>query len=293
MANSEVHPFGELRKWSIVIALGLVAASIGGLLLVHQSGHRVATCSPVTADPQGSTRSCTLPLDSGDVVRPAVLAILTTVLAIGLFTLLLDLRLRRAFGNDLLHFLDLKQATVTSGLTELAPSTAVDFRSEFERLDQITYLGRSPQLWLNSNLPSLLSAAERRKLKITLALPNPDQPATVAECARALGMAAADLKTDIENFQRWVESSWTAAVSRLHLGSALRVVYVDVPPLADAISSSSFSAVMIGKPLHHAAGDESLTFKFWNGADGLPSRWLAESLHPLELANEIFSKEKT
>lgn len=214
------------------------------------------------------------------------------VLAIGLISLLFDLALRKRYGTDLLRYLGIKEAMVRSGMSELSTGRKLDLESRFPGIDRFVYLGRAPGDWLSPNFARLLRAAETRQMDILVALPNPDLHASVGSAAVGLGRNEADLAESIRVFLNQADQDWKASEPTLRAGTTLRVVYVDEPPLYDAIHATGVDALVLSKPLNAVAGDETLALTFEDGDPAFPAGWLEAALQPLNGANDALNRRK-
>ena len=194
MSDSDLVPFDGFRKRTCVVGgITVVAAGLLLYLVGRLSGEGVLECAPNEGGTESGLRCVADGAQLSPLVSTVLVSILTTILGIGVVTLLVEFFLRKKFGTDLLRFLQLDAAVVKSGLSTLGPSTTVQFHVEMEAMDSITVLARSPGGWLNEYLPALLRTAQRRKIEITVALPDPSDTDLISGCGMSLGVDPADL----------------------------------------------------------------------------------------------------
>ncbi len=293
MSDSDLVPFDGFRKRTYVVgAITVVAAGVL-LYVVHRlSGEGALECTPSNGGTSSELRCVTEGAQLSPLLSTVLVSILTTILAVGVVALLVEFFLRKKFGSDLLRFLRLDAAVVKSGLSTLGPSTTVQFHAEMETMDSITVLARSPGGWLNEYLPALLRTAQKRKIEMTVALPDPSDADMIAGCGASLGVDPADLAEAIRSFVTSAQSQWMTSLPTLTRGSTLRIVYATQVPSYDAFISNCLCAVFLSKPINHGGGDGLATLVFKDQMNDFPSEWLAVSVDPLKSENEVFSGVK-
>ena len=310
MTDSEVLPLDSFRGRVVLVAVVFLVLSVAGLVVVgalsEDEGFEClppTTTTATTATTAGSdleettsVLTCSPASESGfkihDPWTTAISTVLGTVLAVAVVSLLFEFRLRRSFGHDLLRFLDLKKSLVVSGLSDVDVSTRLDTRSALERIDDVVYVGRTPEAWLNENFPTLLRVAEKRQLHITVSLPDPDDDPVMGTVAASMGVAAADLSQSIRAFVASAQAQWRLAEPRLKTGSSLRLVHAHAIPLFEALHSTGMTALFLSKPVYHGPTDDLLGIRFSEADDSFPRSWIAAAVANLDAENEIFKGVK-
>ncbi len=293
MSTSD-RPFQGTWTRTVVISLLVVMAGVIGLVVVSQSqADEVLVCTSAddpangdaaTAVPgNGEAEECKLEAKGGmpHWLFSASSTLLSTLVAVGAVSLIVEVALRRRFGDDLLRFLGLKEALVSTGLAEAGRSSSVDLRSRLGNVDEVRYLGRSPTFFLSEQAPELLRLAQERRLRVTFGLPDPDDAGLMLELAESMDLQPDVLVEVIRAFTGSVKAQWDAGVKRLVAGTSFRVVYVSTHVPYEACSATNFAFVGMGLPYKHDATDDYLVALF-EGPSEFPSSWIAGSLKNLD-----------
>lgn len=280
--------------WTQALAISLVVVVLGviGLIVVSRSqADEVLVCTTVAdsgtagASVSGDDQAeeCMLVRRGGmpQWLFSATSTLLSTLIAVGAVSLIVEVGLRRRFGDDLLRFLGLKEALVNTGLAEAGRSSSVDLRTRLGKIDELRYLGRSPTFFLSEQAPELLRLAQERRLRVTFGLPDPDQPGLMADLAESMDLETDVLVEVIRAFTGSVKAQWEAVQKRLVAGTSFRVVYVSNHVPYEACSATSFSFVGMSLPYKHDATDDYLVALF-EGPSEFPSSWIASSLANLD-----------
>lgn len=308
MAGSDLSPFDGSRRRGLIISGAVTLVSAVSLWFVASNtvGDEFS-CAPArspgeaseagpeggdVADDGASALECARTDDGWDpALTTALTAILGAVLGVGAVSIVYELALRRQFGSDLRRFLRMNTAMVRSGLSGVSTARQFDISSRFDSIDELVCLGRSTR-WLTASLPGLLRAAERRRISMLIALPNPDDQALMESVAVGLGADPGDLANSIRVFSALAEAEWATAEPSLQKGTRLRVVYTSEAPLYDAIRATGIDAILVSKPLNSAPGDDLLAITFEDGDPTFPSGWLQAAVEPLAGLNDTVNREK-
>lgn len=305
VTHSEVFPFDSYRRRIAGIAALFVVLAFAGLLYVAALVPKDAlVCNPAstaetapTATADSPELRCERETSSGfelsDPWTTAISTVLGTILAVAIVTLLFEFRLRRSFGNDLIRFLNLKKSLVVSGLSDVDVSARMDTRSTLAHSDEILYVGRTPDAWLNENFPYLLRLGEKHQVHITVSLPDPDNDDIVTTVANGMGVPPTDLAQSIRAFITSAQAQWRAAEPRLKQGTSIRLVHARAIPLFDALHSTGMTGLFLSKPVFHAAADDLLGLCFTEDEDVFPRSWIAAAMEQIRTENEVFTGMKS
>lgn len=288
-------PFSKTLSHTLVFSGLLMVIGVAGLFIVSWlEADELVVCPPSLQGPADTSLGeagaaervqvvCQVETGEGlsTGVSAAVSTVFSTIFAVGVVSLLVDVALRRQFGRDLHRYLRLKEAVVSTGLSDAGRFSSIDLRSRLNALDELTYLGRSPTLFLSEQMPALLRLAEKRRLRVTFGLPDPDNADLMGRVGNSMGLDKDVLREAIRSFTSSVSAQWELVKSRLVPGTSFRVVYVTSQVPFEACSATTFSFLGLGRPYGHDMTDDYLMTVFDSSAN-FPSAWIAESLDGLD-----------
>lgn len=287
-------PFRKTLRATLVISILLmIVGGVGlfGVSWLEADESFVCSGSPRGAnveesDPtasEGGGLVCTVETGKGlsSSVATAASTVSSTILAVGVVSMLVDVGLRRRFGEDLYRYLGLKEALVTTGLSDAGRASGIDLRSRLDALDELRYLGRSPALFLSEQMPALLRLAEKRRLRVTFGLPDPDNGDLMESLGTSTGLKSDVLSEAIRAFTNSLTAQWGTVADRVVSGTSFRVVYVTSHVPFEVCSATTFAFVGLGRPYGHGTSDDYLMTVFESAAE-FPSSWIAESLAELD-----------
>jgi hypothetical protein len=217
--------------------------------------------------------------------------LLTTVLSIGVISLLFEYLLRRSWAEDLLRFLRLNVAVSKSGIQHVGEEPSVDWAAALGQAVEVRALVRDPSKWLQTNLSHLLLAAQRHSANILIGVPNPDGE-HFEDIAACVGLSADQLRQSIDIATQSLEAQWAAHKPHLNEGSVFRLVPYDQIPLYELVAVDNSTFCFLSRPVSHGIGDYALVLEFLQDSPQYPATWLRESLRALEDLNELTIRDR-
>lgn len=213
---------------------------------------------------------------------------LTTLLSIALIALVFEVLLREAYAKDLLRFLRLRTALVTSGLQDVASAPDVEWAPILSGASKITALIRDPSVWLDPHLPTILNACQKRATTVLVGLPNPADP-VFATIAASIGRTDAVLGQSIDVTVKSAENQWQSRKPHLDHGSTIRLVAFPGLLMYDVIVADDQIVCMFTRALGNTVGDYQLVLTFAQDKDAYPAVWLRQALNDLSKMNEFWA----
>jgi hypothetical protein len=209
----------------------------------------------------------------------------TTLLSIAVISLVFEVLLRESYAKDLLRFLRLRTALVTSGLQDISPAPDVEWEPILGHASRLTALTRDPSTWFDRQLPAILNACQKRATTVVVGLPSPDDPG-FATIAASIGLSDDVLKQRINVSIDSARIQWQARKVHLHSGSSLRIVAYRSIPMYELVQADDQIVCMFGHSVGHTVGDYALVMNFVQDGDAYPAAWLIRSLAELATMNE-------
>lgn len=268
--------FGPFRERAFWIAVSLTLLSFTGLVLIYR--YQPSADLKVRASESGK-----LSPDSFGVLQ----TLLTTMLSIGLISVLFDVLLREKYGEGLRRFLNIKTALVRSGVIDVGSADGFAW-GELADATSIKVLSRDPSPWLMPHFGILIKAAERRETTILIALPDPDG-ARLPEIAASVGLDAQQLKSNINVSVDALRNQWKARQSSIKKGSTVRVVAYGQLPLAEIVATDRAVTCFLSKAVGHQVGISPVYLTFDDVESDFPMTYLCEPLAAIQSNNELWA----
>jgi hypothetical protein len=268
--------WSEFRRRAVSVSVGITVVSGFLLYLLYRVE---PTVDPSTGETSGWPTSWFSLCE----------AILTTLVAIGLISLLVEVLLRESFGRDLRKFLRLDEAVVGSGLQQIASEEYVNWQETLESASKISALIRDPTIWLNNNLPWILAACQKRATTVIIGLPDKGDDDLLAAIAGTIGVDAGTLAGRIQSAINSTENQWKGQEQFLDSGSTLTIHPYGQVPLYESVVADDHVICMLPHARRHEQGDRQLTITFDQDRTGYPSRWLREAHDGLTDRNADFA----
>ena len=270
------HAWAGLRRRAFWLAVALIVAGIVSLYFAYH--YQPSPVPSVHARQHGK-----LSPELFSVIQ----AIATTMLGLGLLSLVAEVFLRESYGRDLLRFLHLRTAIVRSGLQHVVVDSEFDW-SPVLRSSKIDALIRDPSSWVMRNLSNLLAACEESPIAVRVFVPDVDGP-MFDEVASTVGLPPDDLKRNIETTRQAVENQWHGRLSKLDKGSTFSIVPYTEIPLYETIVTDRHVVLLLVRTVAHGIGDEGVTLSFEQSKQDYPSNWLRESVGKLPPSNPLWA----
>jgi hypothetical protein len=220
----------------------------------------------------------------------AISAIASTVLAVGLFTVLYDALLKRIFTNELLQLIEISTALRTAGVDAIAQETKLDWERLFTHASDFKFVLVDPTGWLERVWPHVLAAARSRKVQIDVCLPKSDG-AAIPTLAQQLHLDPADYKTRLDAASTSMSDSWRSADPPLTPDSTLTVYAFDGAPAYGLVAADHRVVIMIHGALGRAALDSALAVSFNGDTGSYPTSWLLAQVRLLTALGVVYSNK--
>ena len=268
----------SFRLRARIVSTALVAASTSGLLLAYYYGPKNSPKKP---------SSWHLSEHQFGLVQ----TILSTLLSIGVVSLLFEFLLRKDWATDLLHFLNLRVAVAQSGLEHIGNEGTVDWAEVLPGAVRVEALIRDPGKWYATNLQHLLTASQRRPATIVIGLPDPDGP-NFGQVAASVGLTDIQLRGSIDLAGQLLEGQWATNEPNISVGSVFRIVMYTEIPMYEVVSVDNTTYCLLSKPVGHVIGDYALVVKFFQDGPQYPTTWLRKCLEPFHDRNEWLVRKR-
>ena len=254
----------------------MIVVAVAGLYLAY--GHQPSPIPSVQDKQRGK-----LSPELFSVIQ----AVATTLLGLGLLSLVAEVFLRESYGRDLLRFLHLRTAIVRSGLQHVVVDSEFDWEPVF-RSSRIDALIRDPSKWVMRNLSDLLAACEASPIAVRVFVPDVDGP-MFSDVASTIGLPAEDLQRNIETTRQAVENQWHGRLSKLDKGSTFSILPYGGVPLYETVVTDRHVVLLLARAVGHEIGDENVTLSFEQSKQDYPSNWLRESVGELPPSNPLWA----
>lgn len=224
-------------------------------------------------------------------VALTTIASIFLTLAIGGF--LYETVLRDSVTGETIQLLGLREAVVTSGLVDVARDSSVDWRDVLEPASDVEVLVTSPFGWLEQSWPHILQAANRRKVKVTVYLPDP-KGQVVSVLAVRSARNEADLRSQLETFGDHLRASWENAEvghSPLRPNSKFALKFYDFAAVYDLVTTDRDVLMRLQSLSDVRPGDPALVLRFGATSDAFPVPWLKDQFERLRSVPSAWEKE--
>lgn len=188
-------------------------------------------------------------------------SLLSTVISIGILSLIWEYFLRRSYARSLHHYLSLKSSLVATGLTEVSDTNEeqIDLHTELGRASRIRCIARNPIDWNLRHLNAVMKAAQSREVHVEIVVPNPDG-LHLAAVASSLGLGEQDLANNISTAIDTIKTRWQQA-NVVASNSTIQIATLD-NPLYDATVVDDLAVIELTVSTNHRPGRSGLAFRF-------------------------------
>ena len=207
----------------------------------------------------------------------------SALLSIGLISLIFELFLRESYARALRKFLELKGALVTSGLVDIK-SGAVDLSARIAHATTVRAVVRDPQAWVLAHYSSIVAAAVKRSVDVTLLFPDSESTHFPA-VAESLDYSPEELRTSLELALSAIKQRWGTA-GTIHAGSKIAVKTVQLP-LYELTCIDDFAVCTFDSSVEHRQGGTQYSFSFSGG--GHPIDWFESQISSVGDAGELWA----
>jgi hypothetical protein len=177
----------------------------------------------------GLLRSSYEMLDSWGTWRDTIREVGTTVIGLGVISLVWELGARRAFMREVLHSVDLAEQIEEAGLQRIVwkYNLEIPWADLFAESDQLDVFVSYARTWRNSNLTNLEGLARKKQGRIRVILPDPFDERTADELARRFNL------TIDETRRRIIEAAtdYRAIKDRFPGGAIIDCYFVQACPV--------------------------------------------------------------
>lgn len=261
----------------MIVSGVVVALSVVGLYLVNQ--HEPSPIPAIRATQTGK-------LSPG--LFGTLQTLLTTTLSIGAISLAFEIFLKESYGRELLRFLNLREALVSSGLQQITDARDIAWGPILEGSATIHARLRDPGPWVLPNLTHLIRAGQTRRVTILIGLPDRDGENFDA-IATSTGLSPDQLRNNIAAAVDAVTNQWTNNKATIHGGSQIKIVSFQEIALYDEVTADSTTVFGLSRPVNHQVGDPNPSFMFAQDRSQELSRWFLENVSDLEGRNEMWA----
>ncbi|WP_133434167.1 hypothetical protein [Aeromicrobium phragmitis] len=256
------------RERLYLVALLVCIAAIAGLLTVAAHG------------PGGRGWS----LDQ--TTYTALSTIFSTLLSVGLLSLIVELFLRESYARALRRFLGLKATLVESGLVDVVSDKPSDLLKRIEGATEIKAIVRDPNAWVLAYYSSVMKAAVKRPVKVVLLFPDVDSD-YFNSVAESLDFSATELRQNIELAMGALKQQWGSA-GPVHSDSSI-VVKTTHLPLYEIICVDQYAVCSLEASVEHRQGARRIVLVF--EGDQSESTWFAEQIESASEAGEVWAAD--
>jgi hypothetical protein len=221
--------------------------------------------------------------------RDALVAVLLSVLAVLVVSVVWDVAMRRAWTDELLHLVSLEKGLKSAGIREVGQESDVAWREFLNGMDEFHFIVRDLDVWLETRFAQLISITGTGKaIHVHLYIPDPDH-------VRDGDYPSIDRHLYEQARQR-LDGEWKAAVRdhHTHRSSTLDKWALRNPPqfmIVSARQGSTHRNLLVLWPTQGGGlSSPPVSFRFEaTGGDGIEvAAWIEGQLRPLrDEANRV------
>ena len=208
----------------------------------------------------------------GETLYSFSTSILTTVLGIGVLTLLWEYTLRKSYAESLHHYISLKGSLVATGLASVnTRQDAVEDRvpAALRNAREVRCATRRPLDWASQYFHEIVKAARHHEIHLELLFPDVDG-ASIQATAHALSLKPADLETNVQRAEEMIRTIWSQGA--ITNGSSISILTVD-GPLFDALCVDGDAVIEVPTAVGHSVAGRAVVF--WFDRHGHVAEWVA------------------
>lgn len=215
--------------------------------------------------------------------------ILTTILGIGVLTLLWEYALRKSYAESLHHYISLKGSLVATGLASVnsrQDAAEDDVPGVLRGAREIRCATRKPLEWTSKYFYSVIFAAGRHEVHLELLVPDVEGDSLLAT-AKALHLTRDQLKANVQQAEETIQTIWSQAP--IHPGSTISVVTVD-GPVFDMMTIDGDAVLEIATSIGHSAARETIVF--WFDRQGHVAEWVTKQFNDALVGAALWAAPK-
>lgn len=216
----------------------------------------------------------------------ALSTVFSTLLSVGLLSLIVELFLRESYARALRRFLELKTTLVESGLVNVESDRPTDLLKRIEAATSIQAIVRDPHAWVMAYYSSVMKAAVRRPVKVILLFPDAESEYFRA-VAESLDLTVEELRQNIELAMGALKQQWGSA-GPIHVGSSILIKTTHLP-LYEVTCIDQFAVCVLGSSVEHRQGARGMILSF-EGAKG-EANWFAQQIASVSEAGEVWAAD--
>ena len=221
-------------------------------------------------------------------VTVAVAQIASTVLAIGLITVLYDAVLRQSFTQELLQLVRVASALRSAGVQDVNDELRLDWQSILDGGSSFHIVLIEPTAWLERGWHHILEAARSRKVTVDICVPRADGasgPAIAQQLKMSLDEYYARVKGAVES----ISDSWTHADPALYKGSSVNVYSFDGLPSHSLIVADERVVLLTHACFGKVPLEGALAISFDGQPRSYPTNWFISQAKQLADLDPIYS----
>lgn len=219
-------------------------------------------------------------------------ALATTLIAVGLISLIYEVALRRELQRELLKLVGIQGALQANQIVGAGKNTEIDWKGLLNERSTYRVVILDPEAWISDNFHIILASAHTKPVNVDFIFPDPDGP-HISQMAAFVNKDPDLVRRSIIQAMTDIERKWKEArdLSRISPKSRVSVKLVsDLPRYSFFMVDGRVLSIFM-PAVDHMPKELNLYFEFSGSMQSYPISWFLDQFQKCQVVGIRFENE--